>query len=382
MTSGKARHRLVLFTDDGLELKARLDQVESYSYWRAANAVGGFKMVLKPDFDVSLIDVDHLIYFWRQAQGGEELCMCVGFCRKWGWFENAEGHDRFFVEGTDQLDLIDRRIIAYYANSDGESTMGYNADAQIQYIVILNMGAGAPLDEAGRPRAYDANYFNVMGYTYHGPVIRRSFAWRYVLPTIQEIAQSSRDLGYPLYFDVVPSADPAHFEFQTYIPYLGMNRGSTSAVPVIFSKEEQNLAEPRWEEDWFEERNYVYGGGQGEDDNRMIDPEDDVWRMHKSIWNRRECFQDAREEDTIQGVANKAYERMQRERPVVRFQGVILDTPKTRFGKDFMYGDVVACRYQEREFDAMIDAFRISVDETGEENLEIRTEVEYAFGWE
>lgn len=381
MTSARSRHRLMLYTDIGLPLM-ELRQVESYSYWRAANAVGGFRMVFKPDFDVTLIDLDHLIYFWRQAFGGEETCMMVGFCRKWGWFENAEGHDRFFVEGTDQLDIMDRRIIAYYAYSTNESYMYYRADSMIEFMAELNMGGAAPLDEAGRPRAYDPAHFSVMAFTYMGPLVTRNFAWRQFLPTIQEIAQASRDLGYPLYFDVVPSAEPSIFQFQVFIPYLGMNRGSTSSVPVVFSKEEKNLAEPRWEEDWFEERNYVYGGGQGEEDNRMIDPEDDVWRMHKSIWNRRECFQDAREEYTIQGVANKAYERMQRERPVVRFQGVLLDSPKARFGKDFMYGDMVVCKYRGREFDAMVDAFRITVDEKGEEDLDIRTEVEYAFGWQ
>ena len=67
MTSAKSRHRLALFTDIGLQLD-ELRQVESYSYWRVANDVGGFKMILKPDFDETLIDVDHIIQFWRQAE--------------------------------------------------------------------------------------------------------------------------------------------------------------------------------------------------------------------------------------------------------------------------------------------------------------------------
>ena len=378
MTS--ARHRLSLFTDIGLGLED-LRQVESFSYYRAANDVGGFKMVMKPDFDVNLIDVDHIIQFWRQAAGGEELLMLSGFCRKWGWYEGRNGSDRFFVEGVDQNDLIDRRIIAYFAE-ESESYKVDFADDLIKAIIRENMGALAAVDEAGRPRAYDADYFSVMADTTEGPSVTRSFAWRYVLPVVQEIAKSSRDLGYPLYFDVMPSAVPAIFEFQTFIPYLGVDRSMGSAVPVIFSREFGNLGFPRLEEDWFDERNYVYGGGQGEEDDRMIDPEDDVWRMHKSIWNRRECFQDAREESTQIGVANKAYERMQKERPVVRFDADLLDSPTTRFGVDWMYGDNVTARYRGREFSGMVDGYSISVDDTGEEDFMARMEVAYGFGWE
>jgi len=378
MTS--ARHRLALFTDIGLQLDT-LRQVESFSYWRVVNDVGGFKMVMKPDFDVTLIDVDHIVQFWRQARGGEEMLMVSGFCRKWGWYENRDGEDRFFVEGVDQNDLLDRRIIAYYAE-EAESDKTDFADDMIKAILRENMGALAPNDEAGRPRAYDATYFTIMADTTEAPSVTRSFSWRYVLPVIQEIAQSSRDLGTPLFFDVVPTAVPAVFTVQTYINQLGVDRSMASAVPVIFSRDYQNLEKPKWEEDWLDERNYVYGGGQGEEDDRVIDPEDDVWRMHKSVFNRRECFQDAREESTQLGVANKAYERMQRERPVVRFEADLLDSPHTIFGKDWLYGDKITARYHDREFSGMVDGYRISVNDAGEEDFMARMEVEYAFGWE
>lgn len=381
MISDKSRHRLALFTDIGLQL-ADLRQIESFNYFRAANDVGGFKLILKQDFDVTLISVDHIIQFWRQAKGGEEKLMMSGLCRKWGWFEDRSGEDRFFVEGVDQNDLIDRRIIAYAAEESESFKEAIEADDMIKAIIRENMGALAPVDEAGRPRAYDPNYFSVMADTTEGPAVTRNFPWRFVLPVIQEIAQSSRDLGSPLYFDVIPSATPAVFEFQTFIPLLGVDRSMDTAVPIIFSKEMENLSSPRWEEDWFTERNYVYGGGQGEASDRVIDPEDDVWRMHKSLWNRREAFQDAREETTIQGVANKAFERMQRERPVVRFEGDLLDTPNTRFGADWDYGDKVTAKYRGREFSGIVDGYTIKVNKLGEEEFLARMEVEYGFGWE
>jgi hypothetical protein len=117
-------------------------------------------------------------------------------------------------------------------------------------------------------------------------------------------------------------------------------------------------------------------------EDRIIDPEDDVWRMHKSIWNRRECFQDAREESTTQGVANKAFERMQKERPVVRFDALLLDVANTRFGKDWDYGDNITARYKGREFSGMVDGYIISMDELGNEEFIARMEIAYGFGWQ
>ncbi len=380
MISDKSTHRLALFTDIGLQLED-LRQVESFNYYRAANDVGGFKIILKSDFDVSLIDVDHIVQFWRQAKGGDERHMMSGLCRKWGWFEDRGGDDKFFVEGVDQNDIINRRIIAYAAE-ESESDKTDLADDMIKAIIDENMGPSAPLDEAGRPRAYDADYFSIMADTGEGPSVTRSFAWRFVMPTIQEIAKSSRDLGFPLFFDMVPAPTPGVFEFQTFIPYLGVDRSMGTAVPVIFSKEQGNLGSPKWEEDWFDERNYIYGGGQGEKTNRIIDPEDDVWRMRKSIWNRREAFQDAREESTIQGVANKAFERMQKERPVVRFDALLLDAASTRFGMDWDYGDNITAKYRGREFSGMVDGYTIGVNEFGEEDFLARMEVAYGFGWQ
>ena len=105
MISDKSTHRLALFTDIGLQL-ADLRQVESFNYYRVANDIGSFKIIFKSDFDVSLIEPDHIVQFWRQAKGGEEKHMMSGFCRKWGWFESQEGDDRFFVEGVARIWVI------------------------------------------------------------------------------------------------------------------------------------------------------------------------------------------------------------------------------------------------------------------------------------
>ena len=373
-----ARNVMKLFTSDGIQL-AELADLESVEYWRVLNGIGGFHVTTREDFDDNWLGVDRLIEFWRTPEGGEERLMMVGFMRWWEWLENEDGFEIMNFGGVDQNDLLDRRIVAYYAGSDGADKTDF-ADDMLKAIIRENMGALAPLDEAGRPRAYDGNYFTVSPDFGHAPTVTRRFAWRNVFPTLVEICESSRNLGTPLYFDVVPGALPAHFTFNTYVNLLGIDRTFTSGLePVIFSKENGNLGLPSLREDWSQEWNYIWGGGQGEEDNRVIDPEDDPWRMHRSIWNRRERFQDAREEDTILGVANKAYQRMEQERPLLKFSGKLLDTPQSRFGIEWDYGDKITNRFHG-EFDGIVDAYRISIDRDGNEDIGVRMEIDLATG--
>lgn len=372
------RNRLVLMTSDGIQL-TELTDLESVEYWRSLNGMGGFHITTREDFEEDYWGVDRLIEIWRTPEGGEEQLMMVGFWRWKEWTENDDQFEIFNMGGPDQNDLLDRRVIAYYAGTAGADKTDF-ADDMLKAIIRENMGALAPLDEAGRPRAYDADYFSVAPDFGHAPSVSRRFAWRKVFPTLLEICESSRNLGTPLYFDVVPGAIPAHFEFRTYVNLMGVDRTSTSGLsPIVFSKENGNLGKPSLREDWSNEWNYVWGGGQGEGTDRVIDPEDDQWRAHRSIWNRREVFQDAREEDTILGVANKAYQRMQQERPLLKFSAKLLDTPQSIFGVDWDYGDKVTANYRG-EYDVLIDAYRISIDRDGNEDVSVRAEVDLATG--
>lgn len=367
-----------LYTSDGERL-AELEDLERVEYWRALNTIGGFHIITRPDFPTDWLGVDKLIEFWRQPEGGESTLQIVGMMRWWEWMENEAGNEVLHFGGTDQNDLLDRRIVAYAAGN-ALSDITDEANQMLATIVDSNMGATAFIDEAGRPRALDAAHFTVATVASGtAPSVSRRFAWRDVFPILQEIADASRDLGTPLYFDIV-STGPARFEFRTYMNVRGVDRTITSGLnPVIFSKELKNLDSPSMREDWSNEHNYVWGGGQGEEEDRVIDPEDDVFRMHRSIWNRREVFQDAREEDTTLGVANKAFRRMQHDRPRLRFTGRLLDTPNSRYGIDWSFGDKVTARYHG-EYDGIVDAVRHMIDNEGVEDLTARLEVDIATG--
>ncbi len=373
-----SNHRLILRTHDG-EYLAEIEDYESFQYGRFINNVGWWMIVLPGDTPNDLVDVDRLVEFWRKPEGGDEQLQMVGFTRYWDWFETGPNDERLRIGGTDQMGLLDRRVIAYVSESS-QSSKTDQADDLIKAIVRENMGANAALTEANRPRAFPPANFEVMNDIADAPSVTRSFAWRNVLDVLQEIAETSGNLGTPLYF-TVDYTGPAKFVFRTFVNVLGIDRTvSAGLAPIIFSKEAGNIRSPFMREDWRQEHNYVWGGGQGQAAARTIDPEKDLQRIARSIWAKTEIFQDAREESTTQGVANKAFERLQNERPRLIFRGELLDTPQSKYGVDWKFGDKVTVRFRFQELAGIVDNVSVSVDSSGKEILTSSLEIDIATG--
>ena len=358
-----------------------LEQVERVNWVRTENDIGWFAIWLPGNFPPDMIDVDRLIEFWRQPDGGENQLVFVGFLRKWNWTEKSDGVELLTISGPDPIDLLNRRIIAFAAN-ESQSSKTAPADDMIKAIVRENAAELAPVTEAGRPRRYPEANFSVAANLSNAPSLTRKFAWRQMLTVLQELAETSTNLGTPLFFDCVPTTLHAQFEFRTWTTLMGADRSISGRIaPTVFSVEAGNMIDPDLTEDWSEEWNYVWGGGQGERLDRVIDPEKDLPRIFRGgPWGKREIFQDAREEDTILGVANKAFERMQAERPRLLFTAKLLDTPTSRYGIDWKYGDKVTARYKGKEFEGRIRTVRYQLDNEGVENIDARLEVELATG--
>ncbi len=376
----RINHRYRLRTSDGESL-IDIENVVRIEWTRVLNDVGWFDIVVSGDYPDDLLDVDRLIEFWREVPdaGINQLTM-VGFLRKWEWFETPQGETLLRMSGPDQIDLCDRAPVAYVAGSP-ESEKTEATDDMMKSIMDEAKGAGAGTNPEGRFRGYNTSLFSIADDMTLGPVITRSFQWRDVLPILQEIAETSRDRGTPLYFDCVPGNDPATFQFETFTPFRGVDHTLTTGdPPVVFSKEIGNLVSPSLTEDWTEEWNYVWGGGQGEGAARLIDTENDLDRILRSEWNRREVFQDAREEDTALGVASKAFERMEASRPRLLFNARLLDTGSTRYGVDWIFGDAVTAKYRGQDFDGLVRFVKFSVDRNGVEDLRAKLEVVRATG--
>jgi hypothetical protein len=318
------------------------------------------------------IGVDYMVEFWRSAAQGAMQLESVFFVREIIYEEDVKGNDLIILAGPDGNDLLTRRIVAYAAGSS-LSDKTDNADDMMKEIVTENLGSDASID-----RTLTNLNFTVAGDVSDAPSVTKGFAWRNVLQVLQDITYMSAENGTDLYFDVVPiviSSSEIGFEFRTYTDQPGQDRTYDSNNPVVFSKEWGNLSDPILMYDYTREANYIYGGGQGEGDDRTISEQSDDARVGSSVWNRREKFADARNETTSNGVANKAEEVLNENKPFKRFTGQLLDTPQARYGVDWFFGDKVEVSYRGIQFQGVAKALKIRLDKEGNEILTVKVEV-------
>lgn len=352
-----------------------VDNLNDFEIIRVINEISYCYVTLPGNFHATyqtLIGVDYMIEFWRSPAQGAMQLESVFFMRDITYEEDFKGNDVIVLAGPDANDLLARRIVAYAAGSS-QSKKTDNADDMIKEIVKENLGSSA----ASARDLTDLN-FTIAGDISAAPSITKSFSWRTLLRVLKDIAGVSAEKGTNLYFDVVPkviSSSEIGFEFQTFTDQRGQDRTYDSNNPVVFSKEWGNLADPMLRYDYTKEANYIYGGGQGEGSDRVIEEVSDDARVGASVWNRREKFADARNESSTDGVVNKAEEVLQENRPLKRFTGKLLDTPQARYGVDWFFGDKVEISYRGIQFQGIAKALKIKLDKEGNEIFYVKVEV-------
>ena len=352
-----------------------VDNLIDFEIIKVVNSVSYCSITLPGNFHATyqtLIGVDYMVEFWRSPAQGAMQLESVFFVRDITYEEDIKGNDIIILAGPDANDLLDRRIVAYYAGSS-QSSKTDNADDMMKEIILENFGSSALA-----PRDITDLNFTIAGDISAAPSITKGFSWRNVLKVLQDIAYISEENGTNLYFDVVPkviSSSEIGFEFQTFTNQRGQDRTYDSNNPIMFSKEWGNLSEPILRYDYTREANFIYAGGQGEGDYRELAEASDDARIGTSVWNRREKFADARNEATSDGVANKAEEVLRENVPLKRFTGKLLDTPQARYGVNWFFGDKVEISYRDIQFQGIVRALRIKMDKEGNEIITAKVEV-------
>lgn len=352
---------------------SRVRMVEDAIAWtlvKNANQVGEF--ALQVPFRGSGQDwpVDGVVEFWR-AGGGSLRLEGIGFVRKLD-YRQGESETILTVSGPDQNDLLNRRIVAYNANTS-YTNKSNQADDMMRDVVRENLGASA----TDATRKWDGIGLSVESDLTLGPSIDLAFSRAGVLETLQKAAKASEQGGTALWFQLKPgwSSGLLTLRFEVRKDYLGRDRVS-EGTPVVFGEELGNLAGAMLVEDYGEEVNYVYGGGAGNDDARYVYGLGDDGRIGRSVWNRREGWVDARNCTTEAEVQSKVKAALENGKPKLRFSGSLLEIENMRYGRDWDWGDWVSCSFVGKQFSGMVQAVRLEVDEQGNETIEARFEVE------
>lgn len=369
-------YEIWLTSDAGVRL-APLSNILSLEASKVDGKIGAFRATLPLSFNPDLIAPDRLIQIWRQPEGGLLGLWGVYLLREWE-FSTQGSRQMLEIGGPDMKDLLARRIVAHYAGSSNASKTD-NADNIIKAIVRDAIANGSnPAPTAGTRVWSNLSVEADVGL---GPTLTWSFPWDYLLTNsggiLVELQKASREAGTEVFFDIVPnvvSTNSITFQFVTKIGQPGQDVSDR----VTFDQGSGNMKNPRRRESHRQEKNYIYAGGQGEKSTRNIQQVYDSARYGQSIWGRCEGFADARDQSTDNGVREVGRAALEDGRPTVTFTAQPVDTESTRFGIDWDFGYRVGAKYLAWQFNCIIRAATISLDDSGKEDIRARLDYEAA----
>jgi hypothetical protein len=342
--------------------------------WRKENEIGKLVLRLPPVYPVGFFARDGILEVRRSINGGPyylegETAWLIHLPR---YATDQTGRRIIEVEAADALDILRRRIVAYDAGTDYTEKLDV-ADDLIKDLARENFGVAA-IDAARNISAY----LSVAADLSQGAIVGGEISYQNVYDVAKTFADASAQAGVRVIFDLVRTG-PVAFELRTYKDYRGVDHSAASEQPVTVAEERGNLTTPETYADYIEEWNYVYAGGKGEDEWRVMAESTDSARASASPFARTEYFYDAANETDPTRLAKIAASVLQAGRPRVRFTGQVLDTPQTTYGVHYRYGDLVTAVYQGNKFNCRVSSVRLVYDaENGEAPPEIRLEGENA----
>lgn len=352
-------------------LGVRLKLVEDWSdlsYARAHGAVG--RAVIQMPFrtiDRQLMERDYVWQIWRSTPGIPKRLVFAGMARRFRYHEE-DRRDIVEVGIEDGMGLLYSRIVPY-----SHSQKSDQIDDMMKAIVRENLGASV----TDADRNLSAYNFTVAEDVGLGPSSEKNFPWLKVGEILDTLFWDSAAQSDPVFYDVEPylTGNGLGWNFYTVTGQLGVDRTYTSGSPAVFSRGFGNLENPDLSYDYEDEVTVATVGGQGEGDGREIVEAIASGRRYASPWNRRESFVNGSNATTTTQLTKQAAQARRAGRPKTKFTATLKDTPQTRYGQHWYYGDKVVVGAYGVNFDAWINAVSFQVDSNRRETLNARVEV-------
>lgn len=368
------QYRLWLTNDTGRRLLSMRPTL-FFSASRVLNGIGRFELHVPATFDPNYLQMDYMLQVWRAAPASAFKLHRVYFLRRWR-FERKRSAAIIKMYGPCCNELLARRIVAHY-EGEAESEMTDYADDMMKEIVTDSVTDGTtPAPDAGTRAWTD---FGVAAQEGAGPTLTKEFGWRRLLETsgaglLVDIAGAAKIAGTEVWFDIQPivsGSSNIKFIFRTYTSQPG--RDLTRAI--VFDEARGTLSNPYLEKDFTKEVNYVYAGGEGEEDERHIEQVYDSERYLASAWNRREGFTDVRSDAEDDSVREQGRTFLKINSPILKAGGDLQDSPAFRYGRHWEFGDRVRFRSFGEEYEGLVDNVTLSMRRGAETVL---AKVEYS----
>ncbi len=330
---------------------------ETLDYSLVANGIGPLTLTLPFDRALwPLIRSENRIEVWRKPEGGTPALEGgkSWIIRRPGFRIPEQGAETLTIQAFCCNTLLHRRTTAAYDAGEANYTSLSSAplDDQMKLLMYMNFGAGATADRD------ISNYLTIDPFYSLAPADSKDCAQSYIDDIMRELAQTSEQLGTPLFFNVTWNG--SLFVFRTHINQLGVDHRSPGGInPVVLGPEFRNLVDVEYYEDNTNEANYVYARGQGTGAARYDAFAEDTARQARSPIGRIEFFQDARgsSDAAVQGQADAA---LRRHAPRHVLTGRIQETPQTRYGIHWQWGDQLSAQIRGLTFDVRADVVHVT----------------------
>lgn len=327
--------------------------------------IGVLEMTLPVSFDASLLKRDGRIGVWRAIAGRPPyldngaifLISVMRFTAQ-----------AIYVRAYHATSLMQRRIIAYAAGSTYCTKAAAPADNQIKAFWKENAGAsivGADRDGADTQADLSA-YVTTQADISLGASVAKSAARRNLHTVAQELAEASTTAGTYLTFEIIAPSEST-LELRTSTGQRGVDHGSTSSQPVIVSEGRGNLENAQLTIDYQDEATFIIAAGQGEGTARLVSTASDSARMGVSPFGRIEDFRDMSNVGDLTSLQDDADAALRNARPVITFEGDLIETPATTRGIHFDLGDIVVAEdpRTRTRYDVRIDVIQETIGDGG-----------------
>lgn len=352
-----------------------IDSFLSFEYQRVVNQVGFLDIVVPfGAYPVSWFEQDTIFQLWRQVDGNKPYLEgeTSFYQHYWKKTLKSDGSKTFEVYATDPLEMVFHRIVPYPAETTYTSKTG-PIDDMMKAVMRENFGSLA----TDTDRNYEPDFVVQVDLS-KAPSSFKGFAHRRILDVLQEWAKESYTKGTYLAFDVICNVPlVGHgLEFRTYIGYRGVDHRKSSTDPLFFSPENGNILEAMRSDDNRDMYNFVYAGGQGLGQARILKTQANLASIGEAPMNRQELWVDARNTNDPGAVQAEADQALYDNRTRRTFTGRIIDIPSLRYGVQYNFGDFITVDWDNEAIDARVDGVNIKMQEGVETvNLALRTDL-------
>lgn len=261
--------------------------------------------------------------------------------------------------------LLYRRIVAYYP----EELETEKEDMPVLDIILemLHENLGA---DAIAARDFSSYLYIPPATTNYGPIRSISLAWRDVGSTIKELIETAKEDGVTIGIDIqYQSIDPLKL-----VVVAGRSIGTdrVDGDPIIIGK--NNFDDWEIDFDYTNEQTYIYAGGEGEDDDRLIVEVSSAEAIKASPFNRVEGWVERSELEVSADL--EAYAQGQLEKKLTRpkVSGKIVEGGQIVWGVTLGFGDLVQIEVKGLLINCVLEAYQIKNTPSDGDNLNIVAE--------